>query len=32
VEETAADLAAQYGVPQERVVSLVERLKQKKAG
>jgi hypothetical protein len=32
VGETAADLAAQYGVPQERVVSLVERLKQKQAG
>jgi hypothetical protein len=32
VQEAAADLAAQYGVPPERVVSLVERLKAKRAG
>jgi hypothetical protein len=32
VPEVAAELGAQYGVPADRVTSIVERLKAKKAG
>lgn len=32
VDETAAELGAEYGVPADRVTSIVERLKAKKAG
>ncbi len=32
VDETAAELGAEYGVPADRVTSIVERLKAKKVG